>query len=77
MVFLAALWSRLSGWVIAVGAVIAALGAVFLAGRRQGQKEAEVDRLQATNEALRRADAAGAQYRGEGGARGSLQRGDF
>lgn len=76
-VWLASLWSRVSGWVIAAGAVMAALGAAFLAGKREGRQTAQADTTQATADALRRADEGGAQYRADGGAQARLQKGDF
>lgn len=40
---IAALWARLYGWVMALGALVAAVGAAWLYGRHQG-KEAQEDK---------------------------------
>ena len=76
-VWLAAIWGRISGTVIAAGAVLAAVGAIFLAGRRQGQAEAREQSARAVSEAQERADRGASQYRADGGARGTLGRGEF
>lgn len=76
-VWLISLWGRISGAVIAAGAVLAAVGAIFLAGRRQGRTEAQLDSVRSVSEAQQRADRGASQYRGDGGARGALGKGEF
>jgi hypothetical protein len=39
--FIAAAWSRAAGWVAAIGAALAVLGAAYLAGRRDGRTLAD------------------------------------
>lgn len=75
--WLVSLWSRISASVIAAGAVLAAVGAIFLAGRRQGKTEAQLDHARSVSEAQQQADRGASQYRGDGGARGALGKGEF
>ncbi|MBC9208891.1 hypothetical protein IBL26_18740 [Roseomonas aerophila] len=44
---IAALWARASGWLAAVGAVLAALAAAWWAGRRAGTTSARTRALEA------------------------------
>jgi uncharacterized Ntn-hydrolase superfamily protein len=44
---IAALWARASGWLVAAGAVLAALGAAWWAGRRAGTASARTRALEA------------------------------
>jgi Flp pilus assembly protein TadB len=44
---IAALWARASGWLVAVGAVLAALAAAWWAGRRAGTAGARTRALEA------------------------------
>ena len=65
---LAALWSRIGGWVAAVLAGGGAVLALLAMGRRQGRAEAERQVVQDNLEARERADAASAEYRADGAA---------
>ncbi len=65
---LAALWSRIGGWVAAVLAGAGAVLALLVMGRRQGRAEIERQVAQDTLEARERADAASAEYRADGAA---------
>ena len=65
---LAALWSRIGGWVAATLAGAGAVLALLAMGRRQGRAEAERRMVQHSLEARERADAASAEYRADGAA---------
>ena len=65
---LAALWSRIGGWVAAVLAGAGAVLALLAMGRRQGRAEVERQAAQDGLEARERADAASAEYRADGAA---------
>ena len=65
---LAALWSRIGGWVAAVLAGGGAVLALLAMGRRQGRAEIERQVAEDTVEARERADAASAEYRADGAA---------
>lgn len=65
---LAALWSRIGGWVVAVLAGAGAVLALLAMGRRQGRAEVERQVAQHSLEARERADAASAEYRADGAA---------
>ena len=65
---LAALWSRIGGWVAAVLAGAGAVLALLAMGRRQGRAEADRETAQDSLEARERADAASAEYRADGAA---------
>ena len=73
---LAALWSRIGGWVAAVLAGAGAVLALLAMGRRQGRAEVERQTAQDSLEARERADAASAEYRADGAA-GRLRSGRF
>ena len=73
---LAALWSRIGGWVTAGLAGAGAVLALLATGRRQGRAEVERQAAQETLEARERADAASAEYRADGAA-GRLRSGRF
>ena len=65
---LAALWSRIGGWVAAVLTGVGAVLALQEMGRRQGRAEVEQQVVQDRLEARERADAASAEYRADGAA---------
>ena len=65
---LAALSSRIGGWVAAALAGSGAVLALLAMGRRQGRAEVERQVAQDNLEARERADAASAEYRADGAA---------
>jgi hypothetical protein len=65
---LAALCSRIGGWVAAVLAGAIAVMALLAMGRRQGRADVERETAQDSLEARERADAASAEYRADGAA---------
>lgn len=74
---IALLLGRVQVW---IGAVVAAFGillAIFFAGRREGRKAAEERALGRALDQRVAGDEASARYRGDGGARERLRRGDF
>ncbi len=73
---LAAIWSRIGGWVAAALASAGAVLALLAMGRRQGRAEVERQAAQDIIEARERADAASAEYRADGAA-GRLRSGRF
>ncbi len=50
---LSSLWSRISGWVVLVGALVAALGIAWLRGRAAGKASWEARRAQVRDKAQR------------------------
>jgi hypothetical protein len=58
-------WRELS----ALSAAIAAVGAIYLKGRRDAARDAERTALKRAAEAREKADAEAARYRGDGAAR--------
>lgn len=73
---LAALWSRIGGWVAAALAGTGAVLALLAVGRRQGRVKAEQQSARDALQARERADAASAEYRADGVA-GRLRSGRF
>ena len=65
---LAALWSRIGGWVAVVLAGAGAVLALLAIGQRQGRADAERETAQDSLQARERADAASAEYRADGAA---------
>lgn len=65
---LAALWSRIGGWVAAVLAGAGVVLTLLAMGRRQGRADVERQAAQHSLEARERADAASANYRADGAA---------
>ena len=65
---LAALWSRIGGWVAAALAGAGAVLALLAMGRRQGRADVERQVTQDNLQARERADAASAEYRADGAA---------
>ena len=65
---MAALWSRIGGWVAAALAGAGAVLALLAMGRRQGRSEVEQQAAQDNLQARERADAASAEYRVDGAA---------
>ena len=63
---LAALWSRIGGWVAAALAGAGAVLALLAMGRRQGRAEVERQAARDTLEARERADAASTEYHADG-----------
>ena len=63
---LAALSSRIGGWVAAALAGAGAVVALLAMGRRQGRAEVERQVTQDNLEAREKADAASAEYRADG-----------
>ena len=63
---LAALWSRIGGWVAAALAGAGAVLALLAMGRRQGRADVERQVTQDNLQARERADAASAEYRADG-----------
>lgn len=62
MIFLTAIWSKLSKWIIALGAILAAIGSVWLYGRSKGvdaqkSKDETKDAQEAVQEAQQTAQA--------------------
>jgi Arc/MetJ family transcription regulator len=58
-------WRELS----ALAAAVAAVGAIYLKGRRDAARDAERTALKRAAEAREKADAEAARYRGDGAAR--------
>ena len=50
---LSGLWSRISGWVVLAGALVAALGVAWLRGRAAGKASWEAKRAQVRDKAQR------------------------
>ena len=73
---LAALWSRIGGWVAAALARAGAVLALLAMGRRQGRADVERQVTQDNLQARERADAASTEYRADGAA-GRLRSGRF
>lgn len=65
---LAALWSRIGGWVAAALAGAGAVLALLAMGRRQGRADVERQVTQDNLQARERPDAASAEYRADGAA---------
>jgi hypothetical protein len=55
---IAALWSRVWGYLAAAGAVFAAVATVWLGGRRAGRTAAQVEALRQEQQTRARAEAA-------------------
>lgn len=70
------LWLRFKGWLIAAGAIVAALGVAFLKGRRSGLDSARNHASEAERATRRKADAA-ANSAGRDGADERLRNGRF
>jgi hypothetical protein len=68
---------RVQVWIGAAAAAIGIVLAVFVAGRREGRKAAEARALGRALDQKVAADAASAEYRGDGGARQRLRDGKF
>jgi Flp pilus assembly protein TadB len=71
---LGGLWARFSGWLVAAGAAIAAIGAVYLAGARSARHAARSKELEQALERREVRDAADRDVAREPDAAGRLQR---
>jgi hypothetical protein len=73
---IAALWSRVWGYVAAAGAVVAAVAGVWLAGQRAGRDAVAAEAARRGEEARRRGDDAAREAQREGAGE-RLRRGEF
>ncbi|MBR0669981.1 hypothetical protein GXW76_02235 [Roseomonas soli] len=73
---IAAAWARVQGWLALVGATLAALGAAYLAGRRDGRDARHAEAAREEQRTRRAADAAAREAERDGAAE-RLRRGDF
>lgn len=69
--------ARIQAWLAAAGAVLVAIGAAWLSGRRSGGEAVRQRQLEDTVNAQQQMDRAGADYRGDGGASKRLRDGTF
>jgi hypothetical protein len=63
---MAALWARVSGYLAAAGALLAAVAAVWLSGRRAGRDAVAAEAARRGEEARARAEAAEREAQREG-----------
>ena len=73
---IAAAWTRLQGWLALAGAALAAIGAAYLAGRRDGRDARSVEAMREEQQTRRTGDAAARDAERTGAAE-RLRRGDF
>jgi hypothetical protein len=73
---IAAVWARLQGWLAFAGAALAAIGAAYLAGRRDGRDARSVEAVHEEQQTRRVGDAAARDAERTGAAE-RLRRGGF